>query len=50
MCFNSFRSEISRIAVLGVPSSGSRWISFKATISFVIRDRPYIPGVQTVWR
>lgn len=31
---------ISRIAVLGVPSSASRWISFNATISEVVRDRP----------
>ena len=35
-----FIKLISRIAVLGVPSSASRWISFKATISDVVRDRP----------
>jgi hypothetical protein len=35
-----FIKLISRIAVLGVPSSASRWISFKATISEVVRDRP----------
>jgi hypothetical protein len=33
-------SEISRIAVLGVPSSASRWISLSATISPVVRDLP----------
>lgn len=38
--FSSFMSEISRIAVDGVPSSESRWISFNATTSFVIRERP----------
>jgi hypothetical protein len=39
-CLSSFMSDISRIAVEGVPSSASRWISFKATISFVVLDRP----------
>src|ERR1700761_5438640 len=39
-CFNSFISEISRIAVLGVPSSESKWISFRATNSPVCRFLP----------
>ncbi len=29
------------MAVDGVPSSASRWISFRATISFVVLDRPW---------
>lgn len=29
------------MAVDGVPSSASRWISFKATISLVVLERPY---------
>lgn len=33
---------ISRIAVLGVPSSASRWISLSATISEVVLDLPYM--------
>lgn len=40
VCLSSFIREISRIAVEGVPSSASRWISLSATISFVVRDRP----------
>lgn len=39
-CFNSFMREISRMAVEGVPSSESRWISFNATSSPVCRFRP----------
>ena len=39
-CFNSFINEISRIAVDGVPSSESRWISFSATSSPVCLFRP----------
>jgi hypothetical protein len=39
-CFNSFINEISRIAVEGVPSSESRWISFSATSSPVCLFRP----------
>ena len=39
-CFNSFMREISRMAVLGVPSSLSRWISLSATSSPVWRLRP----------
>lgn len=35
-----FIKLISRMAVLGVPSSASRWISFSATISDVVRERP----------
>lgn len=35
-----FIKLISRMAVDGVPSSASRWISFNATISDVVRDRP----------
>lgn len=34
------------MAVLGVPSSASRWISLSATISDVVRDRPY--GVSAI--
>lgn len=33
--------EISRMAVDGVPSSASRCISFRATISFVVLERPF---------
>ena len=32
-CLSSFMRDISRMAVLGVPSSLSRWISFRATSS-----------------
>lgn len=32
-CFNSFIRETSRVAVLGVPSSKSRWIFLRATSS-----------------
>ena len=39
-CFSSFMREISRMAVLGVPSSLSRWISLRATSSPVWRLRP----------
>jgi hypothetical protein len=39
-CFSSFINEISRIAVEGVPSSESRWISFNATSSPVCLFRP----------
>lgn len=39
-CLSSFIREISRMAVEGVPSSESRWISFRATISPVWRLRP----------
>lgn len=39
-CLSSFIREISRIAVEGVPSSESRWISFRATSSPVWRLRP----------
>ena len=39
-CLSSFIRDISRIAVDGVPSSASRWISFNATISFVVLERP----------
>jgi hypothetical protein len=35
-----FIREISRMAVLGVPSSASRWISLSATISDVVLDLP----------
>jgi hypothetical protein len=38
--YSPFIRLISRIAVLGVPSSASRWISLSATISDVVRDRP----------
>lgn len=41
-CFSSFMREISRIAVEGVPSSASRCISFRATISLVVRERPWL--------
>ena len=40
---------ISRIAVLGVPSSASRWISFNATISEVVLDRPYSVSLNDRW-
>lgn len=48
-CLSSFMREISRIAVDGVPSSASRWISFRATISLVVLDLPlktvaYVPS------
>ena len=39
-CLSSFMREISRMAVEGVPSSASKWISFSATISFVVLERP----------
>ena len=39
-CLSSFMREISRIAVDGVPSSESRWISFKATVLPVVRSLP----------
>ena len=39
-CLSSFIRDISRMAVDGVPSSASRWISFNATISFVVLERP----------
>ena len=39
-CLSSFINEISRMAVDGVPSSESRWISFRATNSPVWRLRP----------
>lgn len=39
-CFSSFINEISRMAVEGVPSSESRWISFSATNSPVCLLRP----------
>ncbi len=38
---------ISRMAVLGVPSSASRWISLSATISEVVRERPW-RGVRSL--
>ena len=41
MCRSSFIKEISRMAVEGVPSSASRWISLRATISLVVRDLPW---------
>uniref|UniRef100_A0A915L7G4 Uncharacterized protein n=1 Tax=Romanomermis culicivorax TaxID=13658 RepID=A0A915L7G4_ROMCU len=39
-CLKSRKSETSRIAVQGAPSSCSRRISFKATRTSVNRDRP----------
>src|SRR5947207_12398165 len=39
-CLSSFIRLISRIAVDGVPSSESRWISFRATVLPVVRSLP----------
>jgi hypothetical protein len=39
-CLSSFMREISRMAVEGVPSSESRWISLRATSSPVCLFRP----------
>lgn len=39
-CDIPFIRLISRIAVLGVPSSASKWISLSATISLVVLDLP----------
>ena len=39
-CLSSFMREISRIAVEGVPSSESRWISLRATVFPVFRSFP----------
>ena len=41
-CLSSFMREISRMAVEGVPSSRSRWISLRATMSLLRRERPYM--------
>lgn len=46
-CLSSFMRLISLIAVDGVPSSASRWISFSATILLVILERSWIRNQQS---